>query len=377
MQPCLFGLTRRPQAAAAALTVASALVASAGLLWPVLAQAATTAAPTTVLTNASTTEPPPAPALSDQSRALQRAQQAVLGVQAVAVDEARSARTLGRARQGSGVLISQDGLVLTIGYLVLEAEQVELLRDDGRPVPARVLGYDVATGFGLLQALAPLGLEPVPLGRADRLAAQEPLMVASGGDDGAVSVAQLVSRRPFSGYWEYHLDSALFTAPARRDHSGAGLFNAAGELVGIGSLVVADASGTADGSAPAMRQAGNMFVPVDLLAPILVDLRQQGFGMASRRAWLGLNCAEVEGRIRVVRVSDDSPADVAGLEAGDRIVRIDGTEVQTLAALWQALWAGGAPEREVSLVIERADQQQTLKVFSVDRMKTLKRSQGI
>ncbi len=353
--PCPLRALRAP---AVVWTLLSTLLATCMLLQPALGEAAT-------------------PTLGDQARALQRAQQAVLGVQAIAIDDARSARTLGRARQGSGVLISQDGLVLTIGYLVLEADQVELLRDDGRPVPARVLGFDVATGFGLLQALAPLGLEPAPLGRADRLAAQEALMVASGGDEGAVSVAQLVSRRPFSGYWEYHLDSALFTAPARRDHSGAGLFNAAGELVGIGSLVVADAAGTADGNKAGTRQVGNMFVPVDLLAPILADLRQQGFGAASRRAWLGVNCAEVEGRIRVVRVNDDSPADVAGLQVGDRILRIDGAEVRTLAALWQALWAGGAPEREISLLIERADQPQTLKVYSVDRMKTLKRAQGI
>ncbi|MDH4389948.1 MAG: S1C family serine protease [Aquabacterium sp.] len=348
---------RLSQAPACVWTLMLALLAASLLLWPLAGVAA-------------------GDTLGAQARALQRAQQAVVGVQAVAVEGARSARTLGRARQGSGVLISQDGLVLTIGYLVLEAEQVVLLRDDGQPVPARVVGYDVATGFGLLQALAPLGLEPVPLGRADRLDPQVPLMVASGGDDSAVSMAQLVSRRPFSGYWEYHLDTALFTAPPRRDHSGAGLFNAAGELVGIGSLMVADAAGPSSGS-PGPRRSGNMFVPVDLLVPILADMRQQGFGAASQRAWLGVNCAEMEGRIRVVRVNDDSPADVAGLEVGDRILRIDGTEVQTLAALWQALWAGGAPEREINLLIERADQQQTLKVYSVDRMKTLKRSQGI
>ncbi len=323
--------------------------------------------------------------LEVRSRALQRAQQSVLGVQAVAVDDARSANTLGKARSGSGIVIGADGLVLTIGYLVLEAEDVALVRDDGRLVPARVLAYDVATGFGLLQALTPLGLDPVPLGRSATVAAQEPLMIVSGGGDGAVSVAQLVSRRAFAGYWEYHIEGALFTTPPRRDHSGAGLFNGAGELVGVGSLLVADAAGSADGTAEAEaqgdterpRRSGNLFVPVDLLAPILAELRSRGFSEASRRAWLGMNCAMQDGGVRVVRVSDDSPADVAGLEAGDRILRIDGTEVRALDQLWKTLWAGGAPEREIRLEIERDQAVQTLTVYSVDRMKTLKRAVGI
>lgn len=335
-----------------------------------------------LLTWSSTADAADEPAdLVTRSRALQRAQQAVVGVQAVAVDEARSANTLGKARSGSGVLIGADGLVLTIGYLVLEADAVALVRDDGRLVPARVLGYDVATGFGLLQALAPLGLDPVPLGRSAAVAPQEPLMIASGGDDGAVSVAQLVSRRAFAGYWEYHIEDALFTAPPRRDHSGAGLFNGAGELVGVGSLLVADAVGTdeptAGGEGRRPRRSGNLFVPIDLLTPILAELRGRGFSAASRRAWLGMNCAVQDGRIRVLRVSDDSPADVAGLEAGDHILRIDGTAVHALDQLWKTLWAGGAPEREISLEIERDNTVQTLKVFSVDRMKTLKRAEGI
>ncbi len=351
---------------------------------------------------------PAAPSLIAQLQALQRAHQAMLGVQAIALDGARSSTQLGQARNGSGVLISADGLVLTIGYLVLEVDQVLLVHDDGRSVPARVLGYDVATGFGLVQALAPLvqsaptlgpsratslaaspaspaspsppvpaspRLQPVTLGRAQHLLAGQPLMIASGGDDATVSNAQLVSRRPFSGVWEYHIDGALFTAPPRRDHSGAGLFNPAGELIGIGSLLVTDASGVADDAQP--RQSGNMFVPVDLLLPILDELRQQGRSAASQRAWLGLNCVEQNGGLRVVRVSDDSPADVAGLQVGDRILRIDGQEVRALAALWQALWAGGAAEREVTLEIVRDRLPQTLKVYSVDRMKTLRRAEGI
>jgi S1-C subfamily serine protease len=307
-----------------------------------------------------------------QSRALARASAAVVGVRAVAVEDARSAATLGRSRQGSGVVIEHGDLVLTIGYLILEAESVLLLADDGREVPARPVAYDVATGFGLLQPLVPLRLTPAPLGSSSALESGAALMIVSGGEDGAISAAQLLSRRPFAGYWEYHVDGALFTAPARADHSGAGLFNSRGELVGIGSLVLRDVPG-----ADTPARGANMFVPIDLLPPILPELRAQGSSRFSRRAWLGINCIEAEGGVRVVRVNSDSPAEVAGLEPGDRIVRIDGTEVRALDVLWKTLWAGGAPEREVTLDIVRGGQTRTLKLQSVDRMKTLKRAQGI
>jgi len=313
----------------------------------------------------------PAPANEVHASALARASNAVLGIQVLALEDATSNAVLGRVRQGSGVVIGTDELLLTIGYLVLEAEQVQIVTDDERVVPARVVAYDVATGFGLVQALAPLRVQPVPLGQPSALAPNEPLMVASGGQEGGVSLARMVSRRPFAGYWEYHIEGALFTAPARTDHSGAGLFNARGELMGIGSLFVADVLGTGH------RFPGNMFVPVDLLPPILDELRARGSSAASRRAWLGINCVEHDGKLRVLRVSTDSPADVAGMQAGDLIVRIDGTEVHELDKLWRVLWDGGQPEREVVLEIKRGEQDRTMRLQSVDRMKTLKKAQGI
>jgi S1-C subfamily serine protease len=315
------------------------------------------------------------PSLEAQSRALSRASDAVVGLYARAVDEARSARTLGMERVGSGVVIGRDDLVLTIGYLVLEAESVELLLDDGRRVPARVVAYDLASGFGLVQALAPLKLEPVPLGRAAAVTADEPLVFVSGGNpvaEGAVTPARLLSRRDFAGYWEYHVEGALFVGPGRNDHSGAALFNQRGELLGIGSLFVRNALGD---EAPAIP--GNMFVPVDLLPPILPELRERGASRASARAWIGINCVEQGGQVRVARVSDDSPADVAGLQAGDRILRIDGVAVKALAELWKQLWAGGAPERAVTLEILRDGRPQTLVVQTVERAKTLRRAQGV
>jgi S1-C subfamily serine protease len=236
-----------------------------------------------------------------------------------------------------------------------------------------VVAYDVATGFGLVQALTPLPLTPVPLGDSAALRQGEPAMVVSGGDSGAVSLAQVVSRRPFAGYWEYQLDQAVFTAPPRTDHSGAALFNAEGELVGVGSLLVADALGDgADG-----RHPGNMFVPVELLKPILAELRRNGTTAASRRAWLGVNCIERDGELRVLRVSEDSPAAEAGLRPGDRIERIDGAGVASLEQLWKHLWSGGQAEREVRLDVRRGGELQTVTVHSVDRMTTLSKAEGI
>jgi serine protease Do len=315
--------------------------------------------------------PPAGSELESQSRALERAANAVLGVQSLALPNARSNSTLGRVRQGSGVVIGSDGLVLTIGYLILEADQVQLLLDDGRHLPARVVAYDLATGFGLLQALAPLNIAPAPLGRSGEVVAEDGLLIVSGEPSAQLSAARMVSRRAFAGYWEYRIDGALFTSPPRTDHSGAGLFNPRGELVGIGSLVVANALGDDE-----PRQPGNMFVPTDLLQPILGEMRRTGASAASRRAWLGINCVEQGGQVRVVSVNDDSPAEQAGLRVGDRITALDGAPVTSLDALWTQLWRG-APEREVALEVDRDGERRTLNVSTVDRHRELRRASGV
>lgn len=306
-----------------------------------------------------------------QVQALTRASNAVLGIDVRAVEGARSADTLGAVRRGSGVVVGPDGLMLTIGYLILEAERIDIVLDDQRRVPARPVAYDLATGFGLVQALAPLPMPPAPLGVASSVTEAEPLLFASGGQEGQVSVARLASRRDFAGYWEYFIHGALFTAPARPDHSGAGLFNGKGELVGIGSLIVADAKGEGE------RSPGNMFVPIDLLKPIFSELRERGRSQSSTRAWMGLSCAEDAGLLRVVRVARDSPAEAAGIVPGDQIVSIDGRAVDRLGTLWQALWSGGGTEREVRLRVKRAGVERDHLVQTVDRMSTLERARGI
>ncbi|MEY4750006.1 MAG: hypothetical protein RIQ60_2220 [Pseudomonadota bacterium] len=322
------------------------------------------------------------PDQAQTAQALQRASDATVGVLSRAVPGARSAQTLGSVRLGSGVVIGVDGLVLTIGYLILEAQDIYLELNDGRHIPARTVGYDQATGFGLVQALAPLGITPAPLGSADSVQDSDPLLIVSGGrggHSGLLSQARLENKRAFSGNWEYHIGTALFTSPPRQDHSGAGLFNRKGELVGIGSLLMSDVADHPDPASRVSRKPGNMFVPIDLLKPVLSELRNSGSTSASRRAWLGVNCNERDGKLVVLRVTGDGPAEAAGLQPGDVISALDGLAVHDLASFYRRLWSEGPPEREVRLDVTGAGDSAPRQILlrSVDRASTLRRADSI
>ena len=286
---------------------------------------------------------------------------AIVRVRAKIVPNARSVQTLGAQREGSGVLI-RDGYVATIGYLVIEAESVEVTGGDGKAVPAVLAGYDHASGFGLLKLLAPLAGKPLPLGDSRALAEREPVMAASYGGDGGVSLVYVVSRRPFSGSWEYLLDSAIFTYPPVMNWSGASLISAKGELLGLGSLIVGDAAGAGT------QSPGNMFVPVDLLQPILEDLIARGQRAGPLRPWLGVNAEEMRGRLFVTRVSPEGPADKAGLKSGDILVGVGGEEVSSLADFYRKVWARGAAGVEVPLRVLQGVQVKELTVRSIDRI---------
>ncbi|MCM2252167.1 MAG: S1C family serine protease [Ramlibacter sp.] len=304
--------------------------------------------------------------------ALTKAHAAVVGVQVSATEGARSAETLGERRAGSGVVIAGDGLILTIGYLMLEADAIQIVTQDNRVLPARPVAYDLATGFGLIKPLLPLrNVAPVALGSHQDVQTGEPLIAASGGQQGELAITQLVSKRPFSGYWEYHIETALFTSPPIGNHSGAPLFNRRGELLGIGSLFVIDALGQ---NRPL---PGNMFVPVDLLKPILAEMQSTGSSVQSRRPWLGLTSSQQEGRVQVVRVSKGSPAEAAGVQGGDVILAVDGVRVATLEEMYKRIWAHAQPDDEMKLTVQQGEDTRDLTVKGVDRMSTMAKPAGI
>jgi serine protease Do len=286
---------------------------------------------------------------------------AVVAVQAKIQANARSAQTLGLQRRGTGALV-REGYVLTIGYLVIEAEAVQVTGADGRPVPATVAGYDHASGFGLLRLVGPFAGKPLPLGDSTALAEREPAMVATATARDSPSLVYVVSRRPFSGNWEYLLDSAIFTYPPVMDWSGAPLIGAKGELLGIGSLIVPDAG------APGTQSPGNMFVPIDLLKPILDDLIANGRRNGPARPWLGINADEFRGRLFVGRVSPDGPAERAGLKSGDIVLAVGGEEVTSLAELYRKIWGRGPAGTEVPLKILQGARVKDVTVRSIDRI---------
>ncbi len=286
---------------------------------------------------------------------------AIVRVRAKILPNARSLATLGAQREGSGVLV-REGYVATIGYLVIEAEAVEVTGADGKAVPAALAAFDHASGFGLLRLLAPLAGKPLPLGDSSALGVRERALVASYGGGDNVQVVSVVSRRPFSGSWEYLLDAAIYTYPPVMNWSGASLISARGELVGLGSLIVADAAGGGT------QSPGNMFVPAELLKAILEDMISRGKASGPVRPWLGVNTEELRGRLFVTRVSPDGPADKAGIVAGDMLVGVGGEELSSLADFYRKLWARGTAGVEVPLRVLRGAQVKDVTVHSIDRV---------
>lgn len=296
---------------------------------------------------------------------LGRVLRSVVGLRSHVPADAFTAATLGTERIGNGAVIREDGLVLTIGYLITEAELVWLITADGRAVPGHALAFDGTSGFGLVQALGKLDLPALELGDSDALHVGDEAIIAAGGGRHNAIETKIVGRQEFAGYWEYLLDNAIFAAPAHPFWSGAALIGADGRLMGTGSLILQQGDGK-------KRMDMNMIVPVSLLRPVLDDLLVKGRLVQPPRPWLGIYAMENDGGLVVGGLSERGPAALAGVQQGDRIIGIGDEEVGDLASLWRRLWSIGPAGCQVVLRLDRDGTPVLLRIATADRSSFLR-----
>ena len=306
------------------------------------------------------------PQPNDYAYDLDRALSSVVGLTTQVPADAFTAEILGTERAGNGVLIRDDGLVLTIGYLITEAEEVWIRTNAGRVVQGHVLAYDQVTGFGLVQALGQLDIPVLPIGDSSRALVGEQVVVAGMGGRARSIAAHIVARQEFAGYWEYLLEEAIFTEPSHPDWGGTALIGSNGELLGIGSLQLQGA--TPSGETLPL----NMIVPIDLLTSILDDVTRLGRPNRPPRPWLGVYASETENKVLIIGLAPRAPAEQAGVEAGDIVLAVAGRAVGNLASFFRRVWALGDAGVDVPLTIHRAGRMFELRISSADRNRFLK-----
>src|SRR5450631_1694244 len=304
------------------------------------------------------------PRAGDYSFDLDRVLSSVVGLHSIIPSDAFSADTLGTERAGNGVLID-NGLVLTIGYLITEAEAVWLHLGDGRVVEGHALGFDSVSGFGLVQALGRIDLDPLPRGSSADVKIGDRVVVGGAGGRTRSVASHIAAKQEFAGYWEYVLDEAIFTHPAHPNWGGTALISSGGELIGIGSLQLERAR-------EGRNEHLNMTVPIDLLKPILDDLRKFGRVDKPARPWLGVYSTEIEDKVVVVGIAPKGPAARAELKTGDVVLAVNGQKISTLAGFYRKVWGLGYAGVEVPLTLYREGVTFDVRVNSFDRAKFLK-----
>jgi S1-C subfamily serine protease len=309
---------------------------------------------------------PPAfqPRSGDYNFDLEHALASVVGLHSIIPSDAFTAETLGTERAGNGVVID-DGLVLTIGYLITEAQAVWLHLGDGRVMEGHALGFDAMTGFGLVQALGHLDIDPLPIGSSAATQIGDRVVVGGAGGRTRSVASQIAAKQEFAGYWEYLLDEAIFTHPAHPNWGGTGLISGSGELIGIGSLQL-------ERERAGKAEHVNMIVPIDLLTPVLDDLRRFGKVNRPARPWLGMYSTEIDNRVVVIAISGNGPAARAELKAGDVILAVKGEKVTSQAGFYRKLWALGSAGVDVPLTVHHEGVTFDVTLASTDRTRLLK-----
>ena len=286
--------------------------------------------------------------------------ESIVSVRSIVPPEARTAASLGVEREGNGVAIDESH-ILTIGYIVIESESIEIGLSDGRRLPAKLVGYDHTSGFGIIKSVVPLKMSPLKLGNSDNINSEQDLLILPSPNRGAGSIVRSVSRRPFIGWWEYFVESPIYTTPPNGLWAGAPILNENGEILGIGSLFVSEA-------VPGISSPGNMSVPINLLKPILGDLISSGRRKSKIQPYLGISSDDSNDQVIVTRVSKGGPAFKAGIRPQDVIMTINGSQVSDLKSFYEKVWKSGESGVVIELSVLRKGLIMTFNVKTVDRL---------
>ena len=291
---------------------------------------------------------------------VQRFYESIVSIRSIVPPEARTAASLGVEREGNGVAIDENH-ILTIGYIVLESESIEIGLSDGRSLPAKLIGYDHTSGFGIIKSVVPLTMPPLKLGNSDDINPREDLLILPSPNRGAGSIVRSVSRRPFTGWWEYFVESPIYTTPPNRFWAGAPILNGNGEILGVGSLFVSE-------SVPGISSPGNMSVPINLLKPILEDLLSIGRRKSEIQPYLGILSDDSNDQIIVTWVNEGGPAYQAGVKPQDIIVAINGSQITKLESFYKKIWNFGEAGVTIELSVLRSGSLMNFKIKTVDRL---------
>lgn len=271
-----------------------------------------------------------------------------------------TADVLGTERIGSGVLINNSGLILTVGYLVTEAETVWLTTNLNQSIPGHVVAYDQSSGLGLIQALGSLDIDASELDSSDLVTVNDDIFFISYGGIEHSLCSKISRIDEFAGYWEYLLEAAIYTSPPHPQWGGAAVFNKKGHIIGIGSLFLQEIF-------EGQNLQGNLAIPTSILKSIMGDMLEFGRSSAPARPWLGMYAVESEKTLTVNSLARYGPAELAGVLQGDKVVGVGEESVSTLANFFRSVWTLGAAGVSVPININRNGNQLQLVINSIDR----------
>lgn len=291
-------------------------------------------------------------------KVVERTQDSIVRFQAYIPEECRSSRILGGFRQGTGLVINSQGHILTVGYLIMEATEVQVILADDTTVQAKVAGVDFETGFGILQLVDSVDVPAIAIGRSSQVS-DDQLTLTIGGSTGEqtriVTNGRIFSTGLFIGYWEYLLENALYVVPQNPAFGGSPLLNIEGEAIGVVSLQLNQ------------HQGMNLAIPVDLLHTIETELVQYG-RVISRvpRSWIGVYHAPYTEGVIVVDVVQEGPAHKAGIQKGDIITHINDVRITGEEHFLRQLWTIPI-HSQFHMTFLRRNKPQTLTIWGLDR----------